>query len=98
MLEITCPRCGEGERINGDRAENGRIRLTCGSCDATWERDTRPRCKLCGSDNLEYTPKPLWEKGRGDQHTPADRYDAYACHGCGGFDVTSSNPKPPNRE
>ncbi len=97
MLNISCPTCGEQDRISGDRREGGVVWLTCDACGAAWERDTRLRCRLCGSENLEYTPKPLWEKGRGDQHTPAGRYDAYACHGCSGFDVTSSNPRPADR-
>jgi hypothetical protein len=93
VLHIACPGCGEQKNISGERRD-GRILMTCGRCGETWERDTRPRCRLCGSDNLEYTPRPLWEKGRGDQHTPAGRFDAFACHDCGGYDVTSSNPRP----
>jgi hypothetical protein len=40
------------------------------------------------------TPKALWEKGRGDQRTPAGEIAAYACWNCGGRDVTSSTPVP----
>ena len=70
------------------------IALTCDACGADWQRDPTARCGLCGSDVLIYTPKPLWEKGRGDQRTPAGRIDAYYCVDCGGRDVTSSNPIP----
>jgi len=94
MLLIACPRCGEEDRIAGTPDEAGVIRMSCEACGAAWERDVRLRCRLCGSENLLYTPRPLWEKGRGDQHTPAGRFDAYACGDCGGRDVTSGRPLP----
>ena len=53
----------------------------------TRQRGTRRRCRSCGSENLRYTPKPLWEKGRGEQRTPTERIDAYACNDCGEADV-----------
>lgn len=93
MPAITCPACGEEDRLSGERRADDALEITCEACGTVWERSHR-RCALCGSDDLAYTPKALWEKGRGDQHTPAGRIDSYRCYVCGGFDVTSSTPKP----
>ncbi len=86
-MDIACPACGEADRLSGSRSGEV-IALSCDACGHRWERDTRPSCRHCGSHDLRYTPKPLWEKGRGDQRTPAGRYDAYACNACGETDVT----------
>ena len=88
MLQIRCPQCGEEEMLSGRPNDDSSITVTCGVCGEVWSRDPRLRCRLCGSDNLEYTPRPLWERGRGQQRTPAGRFDAYACLACGGHDVT----------
>ncbi|HUG88367.1 MAG TPA: hypothetical protein VMP42_06335, partial [Actinomycetota bacterium] len=88
-----CPSCGEEERLEGSRRD-GSVEIACLSCGHRWERDTRRRCGLCGSEDLRYTPEPLWERGRGQQRTPAGRRDAWACNDCGGRDVTSSEPRP----
>lgn len=93
MPIIACPSCDEDERLSGRQQPDGGVQITCEACGTVWERSDR-RCRLCGSDDLEYTPKALWEKGRGDQHTPAGEIASYRCYACGGFDVTSSNPKP----
>lgn len=92
-MDLSCPACGEAERLEGSR-RGEIIALSCLACGIEWERDTTRRCKLCGSDNLRYRPNPLWEKGRGEQHTPAGKITSYACNDCSGLDVTSSNPKP----
>ncbi len=91
MLDIVCPDCDERSDLRGTR-RGDQIMLRCGACGATWERDPTRRCRLCGATDLRYTPKPLWEKGRGDQRTPAGRIDAYACNQCGGRGVTSTSP------
>lgn len=93
MPAIACPRCDEDEQLSGERRDDDTVVITCERCGTTWERGGR-RCGSCGSTEVEYAPKALWEKGRGDQHTPAGRIDSYRCCTCGGFDVTSSNPKP----
>lgn len=84
---ISCPSCGEAKLLSGSR-DGDVITMSCGACGHGWDRDTRPSCKHCGSHDLVYTPKPLWEKGRGNQQTPAGRFDAYACNACGELDVT----------
>lgn len=94
MSELACPTCGEQDDLRGTRHNDGSLEITCEACGTTWERSTERRCKLCGSTDLAYSPKPLWEKGRGDQRTPAGEIPAWACYTCGGRDVTSANPRP----
>ncbi len=96
MLLIQCPACGEHDRISGGPPAGGIIPMTCLACGADWERDVRRRCRRCGSEHLEYTPRPLWEKGRGDQQTPAGRFDAYTCVTCGEPDATSARSRHPD--
>lgn len=94
MPTIACPTCSETDRLSGKRRPDDSLEVTCQACGTVWERGGPRRCGLCGSDDLAYTPKPLWEKGRGDQRTPAGRIDAYRCYACGGRDVTSRTPVP----
>jgi hypothetical protein len=94
MPAVICPRCGEDDKLSGERRPDGTLEVTCLACGTVWDRDAERRCRVCGSDDLEYTPKALWEKGRGDQRTPAGEIAAYACWNCGGRDVTSSTPVP----
>lgn len=94
VSDLACPDCGEQDQLRGSRRDDAVLDITCEVCGATWERDTTRRCKLCGSTDLAYTPRPLWEKGRGDQRTPAGEIPAYTCRSCGGRDVTSANPRP----
>jgi hypothetical protein len=97
LPEIVCPSCGEADRLRGRHAGDT-VEITCETCGATWERDARPHCRLCGSEDLRYTPEPLWERGRGEQRTPAGRRDAWACNACGGLDVTSARARPPGED
>ena len=86
MPDVACPLCGETEHLTGERTGEA-IVATCGSCGATWDRDLTARCRTCGSHRVVYAPKPLWEKGRGDQRTPAGRIDAHHCADCGDDDA-----------
>lgn len=96
MPLVACPSCGEDDDLHAaPHGDSGQARaVRCGACGHEWVRDPSLRCRLCGSTDLRYTPEPLWEKGRGDQRTPAGRRDAYACWSCGGRRVTSSKPIP----
>lgn len=94
MPAVACPSCAEADDLSGRRRPDGALEITCLACGTAWDRDAGRRCKLCGSDDLEYTPKPLWERGRGAQRTPAGAITAYACWSCGGRDVTSAHPVP----
>lgn len=95
MPEITCPSCGGTDGLSGSR-KGEVIRLQCASCGHAWDRDPTPRCGLCGSRRVVYSPRPLWERGRGEQRTPAGRIDSYSCSDCGGTDVTSATPVAPS--
>lgn len=94
MALVSCPHCKEAEDLRGTRRADGVTEVACLRCGTEWERHSERHCGLCGSKDLEYTPKPLWERGRGDQRTPAGQIPAYACWSCGGRDVTSPDPRP----
>lgn len=94
MPVIVCPHCHEDENLSGEQRDGRRV-LTCERCGHVWDRDTVPRCRLCGSDDLEAVPtSTLEEAGRGDQRTPSGIRDAYVCWSCGARDATSGNPVP----
>lgn len=87
MTEVACPSCGETEKIRGDRKPDS-IRITCGVCTFAWTRNLKMTCYHCGSDQLRYTPIPLWSKGRGTMRTPSGKRDSWSCNDCGEPDVT----------
>ena len=96
MPLVRCPSCGEDEDLHvSDEAAGTSTRLRCGACGETWDKDSRPRCRLCGSDDLEHVPTQTLEAaGRGEQRTPDGIRDAWRCWSCGGRDVTSNHPQP----
>ncbi len=89
MEAVTCPECDESERLRGERTGDA-ITVHCEACGHKWNRDLTARCRSCGSDRVVYAPRPLWEKGRGEQRTPAGRIDAYHCAECGDSDAMGS--------
>jgi hypothetical protein len=99
---IACPACGEDEQLAGERRDE-RIVLTCETCGHAWDRDTRTRCRLCGSEDVEGIPtSTLEEAGRAGVRTPSGIRLLYYCWSCRGSDVTSSDPiagpqPPPGR-
>lgn len=94
MPVVACPVCGEDDDLAG-RREGEAILLTCGGCGHTWDRDTRPLCRLCGSQDVEGIPtSTLSESGRGDQWAPSGIRLVHYCWACRGNDVTSSSPGP----
>lgn len=95
MPAVACPTCHESERLSGKRRPDRSLEITCLVCGAVWQRDATPRCSNCGSIDLAYTPRPLWAKGRGEQHTPAGRIDAYTCRACDTQNATASTPREP---
>jgi ribosomal protein S27E len=89
MQAVVCPSCGETDRLSGERTDDS-INVTCEACGHSWDRDLTVRCRTCGSERVVYAPRPLWEKGRGDQRSPAGRIDAYHCADCGDSDARAS--------
>lgn len=87
MSDFACPKCGEDDRIRGQR-RGDLIRITCEACGHSWERDPRRRCVYCDSQDLRYTPMPLWTGGRGTMQTPAGTREAWTCEDCGASDAT----------
>lgn len=87
MSLVSCPDCGEDERLSGER-QGDTIHVHCEACGTRWRRDVGRKCRYCGSQNLRYTPIPLWSSGRGTMQTPAGERESYACEDCGGSDVT----------
>lgn len=94
MPVVACPHCGEDEELGGERVDE-RILLTCEVCGHRWDRDTRLRCALCGSVDIEGIPtSTLEEAGRAGVRTPSGIRLVYYCWSCQGNDVTSTDPVP----
>jgi len=86
-LEIVCPRCETDDELRGDTLDNGTIRLTCDGCCVTWDRDPRPKCPICGSDDLYHRPQVILEKSRGTQMSVQGIHVEYGCWECDPPDV-----------
>ncbi len=72
-LDIVCPTCESDEHLNGEPVGDGLLRLTCAACKVQWTRDPRPKCAICGGDDLYHLPQVILEKSRGnlvDNQTP----------------------------
>jgi hypothetical protein len=94
MPLVVCPRCGEDDDLSGQPV-GGTIVLSCGACGERWDRETRLRCRLCGSEDVEGVPtSTLEEAGRAGVRTPSGIRLVYYCWDCRGSDVTSSSPDP----
>lgn len=94
MPQVVCPSCQEEDDLAG-RREDDRITIVCGRCGTSWDRDTEPTCRLCGSTDLEpVRTSTLEEAGRGEQRTPSGIRLSYYCWSCSGADVTSGSPVP----
>ncbi len=87
MADITCAKCGEEERLQGSR-RGELIWIRCEACGEEWSRDPRRRCGYCKSEDLRYTPIPLWSGGRGTMQTPSGTRDSWTCEDCGASDAT----------
>ena len=81
MAEIECPACGEADKLTGEPVDDG-IRITCEVCDTTWVRDPSPRCKSCGSSDVEGAIKAVVERSRGSQLSIVATQVVYLCRDC----------------
>lgn len=95
MPLVACPSCHSADHLVGVEEAGGQA-VACTACGHRWTRGMTPTCGLCGSTDLEVVPtSTLEEAGRGDQRTPSGIRNAYRCWSCGGRDVTSWKPLPP---
>ena len=79
--EIACPGCGETEDLKG-RNQDELIRITCGTCDLTWDRDPRRRCVRCHSTDMYGAPVAVIEKSRGSQLSIVSTTTEFLCWHC----------------
>jgi 5-methylcytosine-specific restriction endonuclease McrA len=94
-IEVTCPVCGEGERLSGRRSGDV-IRLLCEECGTSWERDPSPRCKTCDGDDLQAVVKAVVEKGRGTQLSVVGTQIVHLCRSCDASVLERYNRNRPN--
>lgn len=87
MALVVCPKCGEDDRIRGERSGDT-IRITCEVCSTSWDRDVSRRCIDCKSERLRYSPIPTWSAGRGTMQTPSGERESWTCKACGKVDCT----------
>lgn len=80
-MEIVCPRCGEQDRLRGERRSE-LIRLTCESCGHAWNRDLVPSCPECGSREMRTVPLAILEKSRGTQLSIVGTRPIHLCPVC----------------
>lgn len=66
MADLKCPNCGEDVNLQGSPGKAG-IRITCGTCGHSWDRDARPRCATCGGHDIVSRPQTLTAYSRGTQ-------------------------------
>ena len=82
----TCPRCGEGEDLRGERSDDG-ITLTCGSCQLQWQRDMERSCPSCGRKDLRPVPVAIIDKSRGTQLSMHGTRTEHLCRDCDAEDI-----------
>ena len=80
-MDIACPSCGETESLRGTRHPDV-IRLVCDACGAEWERSLHPKCKKCGSEDMQQVPLAILEKGRGTQLSVVGTRPIHLCSQC----------------
>ena len=85
-LDITCPACGEGEDLSGERRET-EISVTCGACGHVWTRSLQRRCLTCGGTDLVTVPKAVVERSRGTQLSVVGIQMVELCPACDRDDI-----------
>lgn len=80
-IEISCPQCGERERLKPRRTE-GRIFISCQACGHRWERHS-DQCPECGRRPLVPKRLPLLQKARGTQQSIIGYRIGKECTACG---------------
>ena len=86
MPDIVCPRCGEEEALRGAprTGDDGSdlIAITCESCGLVWDRDPRPRCPTCDSDDVRPALQAVLDKSRGTQLSIQSMLVVHLCPVC----------------
>lgn len=82
MHEIECATCGTDEHLRGEPLPDSTIRLTCERCGASWVRDPRPSCPVCGGTEMEAAPLVIVEKSRGSQMSIQGIQREFLCRVC----------------
>lgn len=80
-LDITCPGCGEKDKLTGTPATEA-VSLNCDVCGATWQRLLMKRCAECGGDDLQTIPLAIVEKSRGTQLSVVGTRPVELCSAC----------------
>jgi ssDNA-binding Zn-finger/Zn-ribbon topoisomerase 1 len=94
-MEITCPSCGEGEALRGERRSDD-IELSCDTCGNRWTRSLRPVCGKCGSQDLQTVPLAIVEKGRGTQLSVVGTRPIDLCSSCDAAVLANYHRNRPN--
>lgn len=102
MNEISCPSCGEDENLSGDSKESGnkeKVTVTCETCGVEWERDLKPQCSKCGSEDMRAAVRSIVDKSRGTQLSIQSLNVVYLCSECDRDELVawnqSNTPLPP---
>lgn len=99
MADITCANCGEDENLDGER-RGETISITCGACGLVWDRDLRPVCPTCGSDEVRKAFQAIVDKSRGTQLSIQSMRLVYLCPHCQpellADYLASKSPLPPD--
>jgi hypothetical protein len=77
---ISCPRCGEEERLQGER-RGETIVVRCEACGNAWSRDPDV-CPRCGRRTLADRREPLMQKARGTQQSIIGFRIVKECYAC----------------
>lgn len=87
--QLRCPGCGEDDDLRGERTGEG-IRITCGRCGASWNRDTTPTCATCGGDQIVFRPRTMTQYSRGTQLSIVGWQNVPLCLTCDAAALTKS--------
>ncbi|MEE9416943.1 MAG: hypothetical protein V3V01_16805 [Acidimicrobiales bacterium] len=84
MADIVCAKCGEDERLLGDRSSDNPdiITITCEVCGLCWDRDLTPSCPTCGTTNVYPAFQAVLDKSRGTQLSIQSMRLVHLCPNC----------------
>ena len=99
MSDLQCAKCGEEEELRGEKVDDV-ITITCEACGLVWDRDLKPSCPTCGSDDVRAAFQAVVEKSRGTQLSFQTMRLLYLCRVCdkerlAAYQV-SNRPLPPD--